>query len=194
MTAVLPHRWTIAEYRQLDKTGLFTDRKTMLLNGEIFASSMPSPMHSTAAAKVGNHLRGLFPTNPHVRVEKALDIGTENDPGPDLAVVSGTLDDYMTRHPSTAGLVVEVAVSSLESDLHLKAELYAAAKVPEYWVLDVDGRELHVLRDPVTHPAGREVNAYRTHETIAATGTVAPLAAPNATIKIEALLPMVKSQ
>jgi hypothetical protein len=45
-TALRPHRWTIAEYRELDKTGLFHDVKTMLIDGEVYVMPMPSP-HTT---------------------------------------------------------------------------------------------------------------------------------------------------
>ena len=37
-----PYRWTIAEYRELDKIGLFNDVKTMLLDGEFYVMPMPS--------------------------------------------------------------------------------------------------------------------------------------------------------
>jgi len=188
-----PHRWTIAQYRELYKTGLFYDCKTMLLHGEVYVMALPSPMHSTASAKVENYLRAAFPTNPHVRVEKAFDIGTDNDPGPDVAVVPGTIDDYETRHPTIAILVVEVAVSSMPTDMNVKPELYAAAKVPEYWVLDVEGRELHIFHDPVAHPTGLGPNAYRTHQTFAAKDSVSPVAAPTALVKVEDLLPKITS-
>lgn len=187
-----PHRWTIPEYRELGKTGLFHDVKTMLLHGEIDIIPMPSPLHATASTKVENWLRSVFRSDPHVRVEKAFDIGAENDPGPDAAVVPGEVDDYVSRHPTTAALIVEVAVSSLHTDLNLKPELYAAAKVPEYWVLDVEGRELHIFRDPVAEPAGRGPNAYRSHQTLAASESASPLAAPTATVKVEELLPKIQ--
>jgi len=184
-----PYRWTIQEYRKLYKTGLFFDCKTMLLHGELYVIPLLSPMHSTASARVENYLRGAFPTNPHVRVEKAFDIGTHNDPGPDVAVVPGTIDDYESKHPTTAILILEIAVSSMPTDMNVKSELYAAAKVPEYWVLDVEGRELHILRDPVAQPAGLGSNAYRSHQTVAAKDSVSPLAAPTASAKVEDLLP-----
>ncbi|MGO9788556.1 MAG: Uma2 family endonuclease, partial [Solirubrobacteraceae bacterium] len=58
-------------------------------------------------------------------------------------------------HPATATLIVEVAVSSLRRDLGTKAELYARAGVPEYWVLALDQRRMIVRRE-----VRREVGEY----------------------------------
>ena len=61
-------------------------------------------------------------------------------------------DDYATAHPTGSDimLLVEVADTSLQHDLTEKAELYATAGVPEYWVVDVLNRVVYVLRDPGT--------------------------------------------
>jgi Uma2 family endonuclease len=58
------------------------------------------------------------------------------------------LDDYETRHPETALLVVEVADSSLQQDRLTKSAIYAAAAIPEYWIVNLRGRVLEVMRDP----------------------------------------------
>jgi Uma2 family endonuclease len=42
-----------------------------------------------------------------------------------------------------ARLLVEVSDTTLADDLGHKRALYAAAEVPEYWVVDVFGRALH---------------------------------------------------
>ena len=125
-----PYRWTIAEYRDLYKTGLFYDKKTMLLDGVLYVMVMPNPSHDTALGLVEDWLRTVFTSGHHVRGQKGFDIGTANDPGPDVAVVPGSLRDYATRTPTTAVLIVEVADSSLTIDSTKKAELYATANVP----------------------------------------------------------------
>lgn len=57
---------------------------------------------------------------------------------------SGAIAD----HPTTASLVIEVADSSLTLDLGPKARLYAACRVPEYWVIDLKTNTLVVHRSP----------------------------------------------
>ncbi len=69
-----------------------------------------------------------------------------SQPEPDLAVVPAA---GWGSHPVGALLVVEVSVSSRAVDLGRKAAIYACADIPEYWVLDLDGRRLVVHRDPV---------------------------------------------
>ena len=184
-----PHRWTLAEYRELGKLGLFHDQKTMLLDGVLYVMGMPEPPHDTALGLTEEWLRAVFAVGRHVRSQKGFDIGTRNDPGPDLAVVAGAIRDFATRTPTVAALIVEVADSSLATDTTTKAELYATAGVPDYWVLDLAGRQLIVFRDPVSLPAGLGAIAYRTRLTLGPTNSVSPLAAPHALIAVADLLP-----
>jgi Uma2 family endonuclease len=51
-------------------------------------------------------------------------------------------------HPSSAFLVVEVAESSLAKDRGIKARLYAAAGVLEYWVVDLHSMRIEVRTGP----------------------------------------------
>jgi Uma2 family endonuclease len=45
-------------------------------------------------------------------------------------------------------LVVEVAEASLALDREEKGSLYARARVPEYWIVNLVGRVLEVYREP----------------------------------------------
>jgi Uma2 family endonuclease len=184
-----PHRWTIGEYRELYKTGLFCDVKTMLVEGEIYVMPMPSPPHDASLSLADGFLRAWCPAGHYVRNQQGLDIGTRNDPGPDLAIVSGSIRDYTQSPPTTAIIVVEVAYSSLVMDTTIKAELYATASVPDYWVIDLENRQLHMFRDPVPLPAGLGATAYRNRETFGSTEMISPLAVPTATVKVADLLP-----
>jgi Uma2 family endonuclease len=183
------YRWTLQAYRQLGKTGLFHDIKTILIDGEILVMALPEPPHNTSLGLAAEYLRTAFPTGHHVRNQMALDIGTENDPGPDLAVVPGSVRDYASRQATTAVLVVEISDSTLFFDTTTKAELYATAAVPEYWVIDLQNRRLLVFRDPVALPEGLGATAYRTHLTFDPADAVSPLAAPAATVRVADLLP-----
>lgn len=185
----VPFRWTIAEYRELGKTGLFNDVKTMLIDGEIFTMVMPNPPHDTALTLTFQYLMAVCPAGHYIRNQQGFDIGTRTDPGPDLVIVSGTARDYATRTPTTARMVVEVAHTSLFTDTTTKAEWYATAGVPEYWVVDVENRRLLVYRDPEPLPTGLGATAYRTHAAHGPDDTVAPLHAPNNPVKVADLLP-----
>jgi Uma2 family endonuclease len=178
-----PHRFTIAEYRKLDETGLYHDKKTMLIDGELYVMGMPNPPHNIGLGLCDDWLRSCFAGKPcHVRNQMGFDIGTDNDPGPDLALVAGQIRDYSNANPSTAMLIIEIAASSLAIDTGRKAELYAQANVLDYWVLDVDNRQLHVFREPGN-------GEYASHRVLNETESLAPLAAPSSVIAVTDLLP-----
>lgn len=161
----------------------------MLINGEILTMPMPEPPHDLALGLIDDWFRSVFVNGYHVRVQMGFDVGTQNDPGPDLAVIAGVRRDLVGRTPTTAIMIVEIADSSLSFDTTTKAELYATASVPEYWVLDLEHRTLIVFRDPQPLPKGLGATAYRTHQTLSATDRVSPLAAPNSSAAVADFLP-----
>jgi len=84
---------------------------------------------------------------------------------------------------------VEVSATTLDYDLTTEAELYATAGIAEYWVLDVEGRALHVFREPEPLPTGLGATAYRVRTTHAPSASVTSLAAPGAAVPVTDLLP-----
>lgn len=188
-SSLQPHRWTLRDYRALARTGLIDGKRTILLDGVIYAVPQANPPHNTSLGITHEILQRVFAVGHHVRNQMAFDVGTHNDPGPDLAVVPGSFRDYANRQVTSAVLIVEVAESSLFDDTTTKAELYATAGVPEYWVIDLEHRQLLVFRDPEPLPQGLGAAAYRTHLTLVDTDIVSPLAAPAATIRVAELLP-----
>lgn len=184
-----PHRWTLTEYRRLGETGLFTDKRSMLLHGVLYVMAHPKPPHNLSLGLTDDWLRTVFTADFHVRNQTALDVGPDSDPGPDLAVVPGSRRDYPDRQATAAVLVVEVADSSLFLDTTTKAELYATAGVPDYWVIDLENRKLLVFRDPAPLPEGLGATAYRARTEHGPDEVVSPLAAPTSVVKVADLLP-----
>ena len=68
----------------------------------------------------------------------------------DLAVLAEWEPEFARGHPRGDELLpaVEIADSTAGFDLSRKALLYAAAVVPEYWVLDLQRRRLVAHREP----------------------------------------------
>jgi len=131
----------------------------------------------------------LIPTGHDVRCLLPFDLGAATEPLPDVVLVRGSVRDYTANHPTPADVVllVEVADTSLLFDQTTKAELYAAAGVAEYWVLDVPNRRLTVMRQPTPLPPGGY--AYLSITTFQSMESVAPLAAPNGSVLVSDLLP-----
>ena len=67
-----------------------------------------------------------------------------------MAVVRGDSRDYKDRHPepSEIPLVVEAADSSLNFDRTTKQAIYASAKIPVYWFVNLIDRCLEVYSEP----------------------------------------------
>jgi len=75
-------------------------------------------------------------------------LGIYSEPQPDLAIITIEQGARRTEHPGSALLVIEVSVSSLRYDRNAKAAVYARAGIPEYWIVDVEGRAAEVRVDP----------------------------------------------
>ncbi len=191
MSAVLappPYRHTVRQFHQMGELGFFEGRRASLIHGLIFEEGPMNPPHRIALELADTAIRFAFGPGWRFCVQMPLVLGQDIDPEPDVAVVRGSARGT-TTHPTGADLVIEIADSSRDYDLTVKAEMYATAGIPEYWVVDVDGRALHVFRDPAPLPAGLTATAYRTHDTFADTQAVSPLGMPTATVRVADLLP-----
>jgi Uma2 family endonuclease len=105
-------------------------------------------------------------------------------PEPDVAIVTGRVADYDRAHPTTALLVVEVADSSLKQDRLTKRAIYAAAGIPEYWIVNLPNDCVEIRKQP--EPAARR---YAT-TTIARRGdTIEAGLLPGVHVTVDDLLP-----
>ena len=186
-TGLRPFRWTVKLFHQLGDMGVFKGKRPKLINGVLLEQGMMNPPHAEAGEKSEEAMRLAFGPGWRVRVQKPLVLGLDTDPEPDIAVMRGAPGTGV--HPVSAELVVEISDTTLNDDLTEMAELYATAGVPEYWVLDVDGRRLFVFRTPAALPQGLGATAYQSHFTLTDADTVSPLAAPTATVRVADLLP-----
>lgn len=173
--------WTVEEFHRLGELGIFEGRRAMLIHGSILEEGPMNPPHAIAIELVADALRSVFGSGWRMRIQMPMLLGREIDPEPDFAFIQGSARGS-TVHPTTAALIVEVSDTSLKYDTTEKAALYATAGIPEYWVLDLNARQLHVYRAPVD-------GTYTTTVAVPAEGTVVPLAVPNVLIKIAELLP-----
>jgi Uma2 family endonuclease len=167
---------------------LHEDEHVQLIEGEILEMTPQYPPHATAVQLVTHSLTQAFGRGYAIRPQLPLALSDDSEPEPDVAVVSGGVRDFMHEHPTTATLVVEVADSSLAFDRRRKARIYAAAGIPEYWIVNLAERALEVYRAPGA-VAGAERFAYAEHATLDAGGRVSPIARPGASIAVADLLP-----
>ena len=183
-----PFVWTVKLFHNLGDLGVFEGRRASLINGAIVEEGMMNPPHALAMELTTSVITIAFGAGWRIRSQLPLVFDDLNSPQPDFAIIRGSVRGA-TGHPTTADLAIEIADSSLNYDTTVKAELYATAGIPEYWVVDLDGRQMHVFRDPVALPKGLGATAYQSHTTLAATDSVSPLAVPGQSIRVADLLP-----
>ena len=183
-------RWTRAEYDNLIDNGVFQPgERVELLAGQLVVREPQSDPHSLAVELVNEAIRAAFGAEWRVRVQLPVALDSESEPEPDVSVAAGRVHGGAEAKPSRLALVVEVSASSLAVDREHKGSLYARARVPEYWVLNLNDRVLEVYRDPA--PAAEALYGwrYRTAQTLGADAFISPLAAPWSRIPVTDLLP-----
>jgi Uma2 family endonuclease len=146
--------WTVDEYYQMARTGiLHPDEKVELIAGQILRNMTPQGSFHAAAITRTNRLLNQ-PTQPRFLVRSQLPIHLDNrsEPEPDVALVKRDRLDYDDRHPKAEDvyLIIEIADSTLKTDLTLKKQIYAEANIADYWVLDLTKRQLYVYRQPTS--------------------------------------------
>lgn len=182
-TANLP-LYTVDEYFALVETGqLAEDDRVELLEGVIVGKSPQTPRHASVITLVQKVLDAVF-AGDLVFSQRPFIASSRSAPEPDLAVVRGGVRDYMDRHPAEALLVVEVADSSLTQDRLSKSRIYAAAGVPEYWIVNLPDEILEVYRSP-----DRAARLYGETQVLDRSAAVTPLHAPESQIPVADLLP-----
>ncbi|MBI3971975.1 MAG: Uma2 family endonuclease [Chloroflexi bacterium] len=188
--AVRPYRWTREEYRRLLNAGiLHEDDQVELIEGELLETMPHDTPHAVAVVLAEDTLRETFGAGYHARAQLPLAFGSTSEPEPDVAVVRGSPRDYLTEHPTTAVLMLEVSDTTLRSDRTRKGSLYAKAGIQDYWIVNISERQLEVYRDPVPAADAPYGFTYREQRRISEDGEIAPLAAPGKPVKVADLLP-----
>lgn len=185
---VAVRRFSVDEYHRLIQSGVLgVEERFELLDGWIVARISRNPIHDAAVQIVDELLRRYLPAGWSIRVQSAITT-VDSEPEPDIAIIRGAARDYLKNHPhpEDVAIVIEVANTTLEQDRVLKGRIYARARIPEYWLINLVDRQVEIYSDPGGGPAG-----YR-HKNGFAAGHVIPLRVDNALIAefpIEEVLP-----
>jgi Uma2 family endonuclease len=184
--------WTVDEYYQMAKTGiLHPDEKVELIAGQILRNMTPQGSFHAAAITRTNRLLNQ-PTQPRflvrsrsaaTRSQLPIHLDNRSEPEPDIALVKSDRFDYDDRHPKAEDvyLIIEIADSTLKTDLTLKKQVYAEANIADYWVLDLTKRQLYVYRQPT-----RE--SYQQEQILSEKHNISPLFFPDLQFKIGEML------
>jgi Uma2 family endonuclease len=174
----------------MGETGIFApDEHVELIQGEILYMAPQGSPHFTGTRAAEEAIRAAFGADFDIRPQGPLVLGPNSEPEPDIAVVPGSFRDYEDDHPTSALLVVEVSESTLVYDQTTKASLYASAHIADYWIINLVEEIVEVYRSPKpdsTAPFGTCYSQVTLHKR---GDVVSPLFAPQASIRVEDLLP-----
>lgn len=177
----LLYKWSIEDWHELVASGVLDDKKVELLQGDIVTMSPEGLLHSYTQQSTSDYLTDLLRGKAHIRDAHPITLD-DSEPEPDLAIVRLPKEVYLQHHPYAEDIyfIVEIANRSLAKDLGEKAGIYARNKIAEYWVIDLQHKELIVHRNPEGNNYSQIVR-YQT-------GTVSPLAFPDLKLKLDVLL------
>jgi Uma2 family endonuclease len=184
-----PIRWTAEDYYKLAESGALQGRRVQLIGGEIIEMAAQHNVHLAAITLAQNALSQAFGAAHWVRVQGSLDLSPLSVPDPDLAVIFGTPRNYTVNNPTSALLVVEVSDTTLAYDRRVKASLYAASGIADYWIINIPDKQLEVYRDPVADATQAFGFRYDSQAVLSAHDFVTPLALPAGQIAVADLLP-----
>jgi Uma2 family endonuclease len=178
------YRLSVAQYHRLIEAGILTDNdRVELLHGWLIAKMPINPPHNIAITRINRRLLPLLPEPWLLQVQGAITL-RDSEPEPDFAVIRGPEETYDRRKPvpRDIALLIEVADSSLLPDRRDKGILYAQARVPQFWIVNL----VEAVIEGYTEPKAGKSPAYRQQRTYGADESI-PLVLEGQTI---ALIPV----
>jgi Uma2 family endonuclease len=177
--------WSVDEYHRILEAGILTvEDKVELLEGKIVQMSPQDPPHASTTQWAGSYLARLLGDRAFIRSQLPITLPPDSEPEPDIAVVRVDRRAYFDHHPAPEEifLLIEIADSTLAKDRRQKAKTYAKANIPEYWVVDVNKRQVYIFRQP-------EADVYTQTFLLSEEEAIALVAFPEITVSLRQLFP-----
>ena len=144
------HLWTVDEYHRMGEVGLLNaDARVELIEGEIVEMAPIGDAHAAISNQLNRLLVLAVGERGIVAVGNPVRLSLHSEPQPDFSVLRPRAG-YATRgpRPEDIMLAVEVSDTTLRRDRRVKLALYAGAGIPEFWIVNVEVREVEIYRAP----------------------------------------------
>ena len=154
-----PYRFSVDQYHRLSEAGILkTSDRVELLEGLLVNKMTIHPPHATAVGLLQAELSTRLPQGWILRTQSPITT-TDSEPEPDVVVVPGPVRRYARAHPGPAdiALVIEVSDTTLEADRNDQKRIYARARIPIYWIVNIPESQIEVY----TQPRGGRNPTYR---------------------------------
>jgi Uma2 family endonuclease len=182
-------QFSVVEYDRMIRDGILDERdQCELLDGRIVLKMARNAPHDSSAYRLQVRLFRLLGDDWVVRGQSGVTL-PRSVPEPDVAVAPGPDSRYDAARPTPRQLVMvaEVADSSLGRDRGRKLRIYAQARIPVYWIVNLRDRQVEVY----TLPRGGKNPTYRAR-TVYPPGQTVPVVVagqPVGSIPVSELLP-----
>ena len=99
---LVPYRLTVDQYEAMVDAGILTEHDRLeLIEGMLVKKMTKKPDHSAGSEKGRRTIDRALPAGWHTRHEQPIRIPPrDSEPEPDIAVVRGDVEDYITRRPA----------------------------------------------------------------------------------------------
>ena len=143
--------FTVDEYHAMGRAGIFNeDGRVELIDGLIIRKSRVGDSHVDCV----NSLNYLFTSRLYTSEEPPAIVSVQNpvrlndysEPEPDVVLIRP--DKTGVPHAKDVLLLVEVANTTLAFDRGIKLPRYAAAGIPEVWIVALEEDQVEVYRKP----------------------------------------------
>jgi Uma2 family endonuclease len=171
---LVPYRLTVRQFEKMIDAGVFHDDDHIeLLGGLLVEKMVKNDPHDFAIDMLGSILNKMLTADWIARQEKSVVLGRFWRPEPDIAVARGPRERYRTQCPRALDLamLIEVADSTYAKDRGTKWRCYAAARVSDYWIVNLPERQIEVY----SGSSGRGKSALYQDVTIFAADEEVPL-------------------
>ena len=130
---------------------LSEDDRVELIEGEIVEMNPIGSRHAACVGRLTELLGRLAGGAAIVWVQNPVQVSDFSEPLPDVALLKRRADFYAQANPQPADvlLIIEVADSSVEYDRDIKIPLYAGARIPEVWLVNLPEETIETYTRPV---------------------------------------------
>jgi Uma2 family endonuclease len=145
------HRLTVADFHRLGAAGVLAPQdRVELIQGELVDMAPIGTRHASTVMRLNQRLVAAVGPMACVSVQSPLHVDDLSEPQPDLMLLRPRADFYRDAHPRPADvlLLIEVSDTTARYDREIKLPLYAAAAVPEVWIVDLEAGLLRCHRSP----------------------------------------------
>ena len=140
---------SLQDYHNLINNGVLDSKNIELLDGELVEMAPESPLHSYVTRSGADYLRQILRGLALVTEAHPITL-TNSEPEPDLAIVKLPSTAYKNHHPFPEDIfwLIEISNKTLNYDLNDKKRIYAQEGITEYWVADINNRQVHIFLNP----------------------------------------------